>query len=327
MIDEKIRSGFHKALGAWFQAAGRSLPWRDDPSPYRVLVSEFMLQQTTVAAVLPYFARWMRSFPDVATLAAAPEESVLKHWEGLGYYSRARNLHKAAKAIAANFQNKIPAELSQLRSLPGIGPYTAAAIAAFAFDQPVPVLDANIARVIARLFDCRHDITTAAGRRFLEQAATALLPASGGRQHTSALMDLGATICRSGPPECSLCPVQKFCRAADPASLPIKPAKKPVTRFVEWCALATKRRRIFLIQSPGPRWKGLWLLPPAEPSDTEPTATLTYAITRYRVTLHLTSAETHPDWTPFPLDNLPPMPTPHRNALALALTKPRAPIE
>jgi A/G-specific adenine glycosylase len=323
MIDEKIRSGFHKALGAWFQAAGRSLPWRDDPSPYRVLVSEFMLQQTTVAAVLPYFARWMRTFPDVATLAAAPEEAVLKHWEGLGYYSRARNLHKAAKAIAANFQNKIPADLSQLRSLPGIGPYTAAAIAAFAFDQSVPVLDANIARVIARLFDCREDITTAAGRRFLEQAATALLPASGGRHHTSALMDLGATICRSGPPECSLCPVQKFCRAADPASLPIKPAKKPITHLVEWCALATKRRSVFLIQSPGPRWKGLWLLPPTSPSDAEPIASLVYSITRYRVTLHLVTAETHPDWTPFPLDDLPAMPTPHRSALAKASAKAR----
>jgi A/G-specific adenine glycosylase len=131
-------------------------------------------------------------------------------------------------------------------------------------------------------------------------------------------MDLGATICRSGPPECSLCPVQKFCRAADPTSLPIKPAKKPVTRLVEWCALATKRRSVFLIQSPGPRWKGLWILPTAEPGDAEPIATLTYSITRYRVTLHIRPIPPAADWTPFPLDNLPPMPTPHRNALALA---------
>lgn len=318
MIDEKTKTGFQKALGEWFGASGRSLPWRDDPSPYRVLVSEFMLQQTTVMAVLPYFERWMRSFPNVETLASASEESVLKHWEGLGYYSRARNLHKAAKAIAANFHKKIPRDLDHLRSLPGIGPYTAAAIAAFAFDQPVPVLDANIARVIARLFDFPEDITTAAGRRFIEQAAVELLPQKGGRLHTSALMDLGATICKSGAPDCSQCPVQSFCRATDPASLPVKPAKKAITRLVEWRALAIRRRSVFLIPSPGPRWKGLWLLPPAEPSDTEPAASLTYAITRYRVTLHLRETSADPDWRAFDLENLPPMPTPHRNALALA---------
>lgn len=317
MIDAKIRSDFHKALQSWFQAQGRTLPWRDDPSAYRVLVSEFMLQQTTVAAVRPFFARWMRELPDVSALAAAPEEKVLKLWEGLGYYSRARNLHRAAKEIVTRFQGNIPGDPKILRTLPGIGPYTAAAIAAFAFDKPVPVLDANINRLIARLFDFREDITTAAGRTFLENAAAALLPASGGRNHTSALMDLGATLCAAGQPDCLLCPVQKFCRATDPATLPVKPAKKAITRLVEWRALAIRKRSVFLVQSPGPRWKGLWLLPPAEPTDAEPLVSLDYSITRYRVTLYLRESEPHTDWVPHPLAKLPAMPTPHRNILAL----------
>ena len=317
MLDEKSHAGFQKALQAWFRAQGRSLPWRDDHSPYRVLVSEFMLQQTTVAAVLPYFDRWMCALPDVTALAAAPEEKILKLWEGLGYYSRARNLHRAAQAIVINFDGKIPSDLEQLRTLPGIGPYTAGAIVAFAFDKPVPVLDANILRVVARLFDFHSDITTGAGREFLEKAATALLPKSGGRNHTSALMDLGAMICKSGPPDCLLCPVQKFCRATEPASLPIKPRKKKITALVEWRALAIRRNRIYLIPSPGPRWKGLWLLPPAEPTDAEPLLSLTYVITRYKVLLHIREANPEPDWKSFPLDQLPPMPTPHRKAAAI----------
>jgi A/G-specific adenine glycosylase len=315
MIDEK---GFRKALQSWFETHGRSLPWRDEPSPYRVLVSEFMLQQTTVAAVRPFFARWMREFPDVSHLAAAPEEKVLKLWEGLGYYSRARNLHRAAKEIVSKYQGHIPNDPEKLRTLPGIGPYTAAAIAAFAFDIPVPVLDANINRVVARIFDFHGDITTASGRSFLENAAKSLLPAIGGCQHTSALMDLGSMVCKAGPPDCLLCPVRSFCGATDPATLPVKPEKKEVTPIVEWRSLAIRKNQVFLIQSTGPRWKGLWLLPPAEPTDAEPHASLVYSITRYRVTLHLRRIEPQSDWRPFPLDNLPAMPTPHRNALALA---------
>ena len=318
MLEKNTAASFNKALQKWFRACGRVLPWRSNPSPYAVLVSEFMLQQTTVAAVEPYFQRWMTRFPDVASLAAAREEEVMKHWEGLGYYSRARNLHRAAQAVSAEFGGLVPGDLDMLRALPGIGPYTASAVAAFAFDRPVPVLDANIQRVIARLFDSKENIATAAGRAFLHRAATSLLPKKGGRDHASALMDLGATVCRAGEPDCPACPVKAFCQATNPSLLPIKPQKKRATNLTDWRAVSIQRGSICLVKSPGPLWSGLWLLPPAEPFP-EPVHTLSYAITRYKVELHITLAEPDSAWIPFPLDNLPPMPSPHRKAIASVL--------
>jgi A/G-specific adenine glycosylase len=273
-----------------------------------------MLQQTTVTAVQPYFQRWMKRFPDLASLAAAPEVDVMKHWEGLGYYSRARNLHRAAKAVVAQFSGTIPGDLDLLRALPGIGPYTASAIVAFAFDHPVPVLDANIQRVVARLFDFKENISTTSGKRFLDQAASSLLPKKGGRLHASALMDLGATLCRAGEPDCPACPVKAFCRATTPSLLPVKPAKKPITQKEDWRAVSMRKGRIFLVPSPGPTWKGLWLLPPGEPSS-EPLAEISYAITRYKVRLRLVDAEPLQEWQAFSLQNLPPMPSPHRRAI------------
>ncbi|MEI8292632.1 MAG: A/G-specific adenine glycosylase [bacterium] len=309
---------FNKALQKWFRAHGRILPWRSNPSPYAVLVSEFMLQQTTVAAVQPFFQRWMKRFPDAASLASAPEEQVMKHWEGLGYYSRARNLHRAAQDIASQFGGVIPGDLDLLRALPGVGPYTASAVAAFAFDQVVPVLDANIQRVIARLFNFQENITTAAGKKFLDQAAMSLLPKNGGREHASALMDLGATICRAGRPDCLSCPVSRFCRATEPASLPIKPARKAITEIEDWRAYCTQRDKIFLIQSTGPVWKGLWLLPPAASSD-QTLLQVRYAITRYAVNLHIVGAEPLPTWQAFSLGDLPSMPSPHRKVVAMLM--------
>ena len=311
---------FNKALQKWFRAHGRVLPWRSNPSPYAVLVSEFMLQQTTVAAVQPYFRRWMKRFPDVASLAAAPEEEVMKHWEGLGYYSRARNLHRTAKAIVAQFAGVIPGDLDLLRALPGVGPYTASAIVSFAFDKPVPVLDANIQRVIARLFDFKENISTASGKRFLDQAASSLLPKKSGRLHASALMDLGATLCRAGESDCAACPVKAFCRATNPSLLPVKPAKKTITQLEDWRAVSMRKGGIFLIPSPGPTWKGLWILPPGEPSS-EPLAEISYAITRYKVQLRLVQAEPIAGWQAFSLQNLPPMPSPHRRAIEAVLTR------
>ena len=305
---------FRRALGRWFRKHGRELPWRTASDAYSVLVSEFMLQQTTVAAVIPYFARWMERFPDIASLAAADEEAVLKMWEGLGYYSRARNLHRAARAICVA-GGGIPHELSDLRELPGVGPYTAAAIVAFAFDGCVPVLDANIVRVIARLFNYRRPVNAAAGKLFLEQAARSLLPLRGGCAHASALMDLGATICRSGKPDCLSCPVRGFCSATEPETIPCKPARPQVIAETEWRAYATKGRAVYLVRSEGPRWKGLWTLPPCAPSES-PMVVLSYSITRHRVRLEVARcSRQQAGWTAFPAEALPPMPSPHLRAL------------
>jgi A/G-specific adenine glycosylase len=189
---------------------------------------------------------------------------------------------------------------------------------AFAFDQPVPVLDANIQRVVARLFDFRENIATAAGKKFLEQAAASLLPKKGGRLHASALMDLGATLCRAGEPDCAACPVKAFCRATNPSQLPVKPAKKAITHLEDWRAVSMRRDKIFLIQSLGLTWKGLWLLPSAVPCD-ESLCTIRYAITRYQVDLHIVPADPLPAWKSFSLNDLPPMPSPHRKAIAAVL--------
>lgn len=321
MLDRTALPEFHAALGSWFATHGRrGLPWRDSPTPYAVLVSEFMLQQTTVASVIPRFTNWMMRFPDIETLATASEAEVLKSWEGLGYYSRARNLHRAAKAIASCYGGTVPSEPAILRALPGIGPYTAAAIAAFAFDKCIPVLDANVIRLAARLANFQTPVTTAHGMAAIERIATSLLPATGGRAHTSALMDLGSTVCRAGSPDCPACPLKPFCKANSPATLPVKPPRKKPTEVVEARSLAATAEGVHLLQSTGPRWKGLWTLPPcANPGD--PLVTITHAITRYKVRLEIHASDAEPHWTRFPLDKLPAMPSPHRKALALALQK------
>ena len=309
----QLSAAFRRALGGWFREHGRKLPWRGAGDPYSVMVSEFMLQQTTVAAVIPYFARWMNRFPDIRSLAAADEETVLKMWEGLGYYSRARNLHRAARKIMEE-GGKIPHEVTELRRLPGVGPYTSAAIAAFAFDACVPVLDANIIRVVARLFNYGKPANSAEGKLFLERAAHSLLPRRGGCAHASALMDLGATICRSGKPDCPSCPARKFCSATHPEAIPCKPARPRVIAETECRAFATKGHAIYLVRSEGPRWKGLWTLPLGAPSEV-PIVVLTYSITRHRVRLEVARARPQGGWTSFSTEALPPMPSPHRRAL------------
>ncbi|MEI6034530.1 MAG: A/G-specific adenine glycosylase [Verrucomicrobiae bacterium] len=309
-----IPKTFHRALRAWFRKSGRDLPWRRTRDPYAILVSEFMLQQTTVAAVIPYFERWMRAFPDVPSLARADERDVLGHWQGLGYYSRGRNLLRTAREIAKRFGGAIPCELRILRGFPGIGPYTAAAVAAFAFDDCVPVLDANIIRVIARLADYKDPVTAAAGRLFLDRTARRFLPESGGRDHSSALMDLGATICTPGVPDCPACPVRKFCSAKNPEKIPWKPPRKSVIRERDARGFATRGDEVFLVPSDGPRWRGLWLLPPAPPGD-KPILEITFAVTRHRICMEVFRVRPSKSWTPFPLAALPPMPTPHRRAL------------
>jgi len=281
-----------------------------------------MLQQTTVTAVKPYFARWMERFPSVADLAGAEEREIFELWQGLGYYSRARNLHRAAKALMESHEGTIPRDPETLRLLPGVGGYTSAAIAAFAFDAVEPVIDANIARVLARLKSWRHPIDDARGKGFLHKAAVDLLPEKGGRLHNSALMELGALICTARNPRCPDCPVRQECRAVDPGSLPVKRARQKIEDLLEFRGFISHRGKLWLEESAGPRWKGLWLLPAVEPEGRMPEHIEVYPITRFRVTMQLfvETLRKRP-LTGFAPADLPPMPSPHRRAVAAMLKK------
>lgn len=282
------KTEFGKRLRVWFRRQGRNLPWRRTHDPYAILVSEMMLQQTTVAAVVPYFERWMTRFPSVRELAAAEESEVLTMWQGLGYYRRARNLHATAKKIVNERGGEFSADYDSLRGLPGVGDYTAQAVRAFAYDVPAPVLDANVIRVVARLFEIRAPVDTAKGLAQVRTKLEELLPERGGREFVSALMELGALVCRAGRPDCLLCPVKAFCRARKPEMLPVKAPKAPIKERSEQVAWVAERQTLVLQQSTGRRWAGLWRLPPWEGELAgDPATELTYSIVRERVKLRV----------------------------------------
>ncbi|MFO8026645.1 MAG: A/G-specific adenine glycosylase [Opitutales bacterium] len=209
---------FQLALAGWYAEARRPLPWRTQPSVYRTVVSELMAQQTQIKTMLPYFERWMRRFPDFEALAAASEEDVLKHWEGLGYYSRARNLHKLAKAYLA--ASPKPKTREAWQALPGIGPYTSAAIASISFNEPVAVVDGNVVRILARLTHERRSFKSngEAVKAFTDLAGHVLDQANPG-DHNQAMMELGATVCLKRKPLCTVCPVAAFCRGRSSAEI------------------------------------------------------------------------------------------------------------
>jgi len=318
---------FRRDLVLWFKTHGRDLPWRRTTDAYAILVSEFMLQQTQVATVISYYDRWMTKFPNLAALAAASEQEVLSVWQGLGYYSRARNLHRAAKAVMTDHAGRIPRSLESLRSLPGVGDYTAAAVAAFAWDDPVPVVDANIARVLARLTDWRDRIDTADGRQFLRDTAIAIQDgAKCGRLFNSALMELGALVCRSGQPDCLRCPVKRHCTTSVPAALPVK-APRATTEFrIERVAFILEGNQIFLTQADGAKWRGLWHMPGANPRRARVAHSLEYPITKYRVRLDVIVSERPPSdhlraFEVSDLDSVP-IPAPHRRAISAMLEIP-----
>ena len=204
---------FRKNLLQWFGQFQRDLPWRHSSDPYRIWISEIMLQQTRVAAVIPYYGRFLERFPNIRSLAEAPEEDVLRLWSGLGYYSRARNLQKAAQQIVANHGGEFPNNEEDVLALPGIGRYTAAAILSIAFGAKRAVLDGNVARVIARLGAIRGDLRESHRWQGLQKAADGLLDARSPGDWNQAMMELGATVCTPRAPQCLLCPVTKFCRA------------------------------------------------------------------------------------------------------------------
>lgn len=215
----------------WFRAQARDLPWRRDRTPYRVWISEAMLQQTRVDTVIPYFERWMRRFPTVRDLAEADVQEVLKAWEGLGYYARARNLHRAAQRIVADHAGKIPNNAGALRALPGIGPYTVAAVLSLAFDRPQAVLDGNVERVLTRLTAWDADVRHTTVKETLRSMAARLLADHPPGQFNEAMMELGATVCTPQRPLCGDCPLAGICRArrkGTPEHFPFKSARKPI---------------------------------------------------------------------------------------------------
>jgi len=322
------KTDFGRRLRVWFRRHGRDLPWRRTRDPYAILVSEMMLQQTTVAAVVPYFERWMKRFPSVEELATAGESEVLALWQGLGYYRRARNLHAAAKKISVDLRGEVPRDYEGLRNLPGIGDYTAQAVRAFAFDEAVPVLDANVVRVVARLFDIRMPVDTAKGLGKVRAKLDDLLPAKGGHEFVSAMMELGALVCRAGRPDCLLCPVKEFCAAKNPENLPVKAPKAPIKERSELAAWVWDGEAVLLQQSTARRWVGLWRLPPLDGKPPAgPSAELTYSIVRERVTLRIhprskgdlvASAEPRKAFSLRELQQIA-IPSPHRRAIAKLL--------
>lgn len=239
----------------WYDRDARRLPWRVPPGggqadPYRVWLSEIMLQQTTTAAVAPYFAAFTERWPTVEALAAAPEEEVMAAWAGLGYYSRARNLVKCARQVAE--MGGFPDSEAELRKLPGLGAYTAAAVAAIAFGERAVVVDANVERVVARLFEIEEPLPGA--RKAIRERADAITPGARAGDFAQAMMDLGATICTARDPKCLLCPLSADCEAraaGDPARLPVKAAKK---------AKPQRRGTAFWIERDGPKGAEVWLV-------------------------------------------------------------------
>ena len=329
-LSRRAQAGLRRKLASWFRAQGRDLPWRRTRDPYAIMVSEFMLQQTQVATVLDYYRRWMERFPDFRTLATATEAEVLHAWQGLGYYSRARNLHLAAQKLVIVHGGALPDHLPTIAGLPGIGRYTAGAIASFSFDRATPIIDANIARVLARLLDLKEPIDSARGTDLLWRAAEELLPQRAGREHNSALMELGALICLPRKPRCAICPIHNYCRASHPELLPIKKPRPRTVSLSENCAWVVDDGSLLLEQQTGTRWRGLWKLPRALslPRAGSPLVQLQYPFTHHSVTLRVYSGvkpETlgaSQQW--FAIDALDSaaLPSPHRRAIQQILKAP-----
>jgi A/G-specific adenine glycosylase len=284
-IDGKTRRAFQEGLVAWYHRHRRDLPWRRDPTPYAVAVSEFMCQQTQIATVLPYFDRWMKCFPDWRALASAREEAVLKMWEGLGYYRRARMLHGLAAEVVAR-GGELPAGPDELKTFRGIGAYTAGAIASIAFGRRAAVVDGNVERVLCRVFDFDGDLSKTATRKTLWVVAESLLPEAGCGDFNQALMELGATVCTPRQPDCAHCPLHRVCRVKEPESLPVKKREKSIEEK-EILAFIIKDNRLWLELPKMPkRWKGVYRLPmwdEARMERGEEILVHRYGVTKYRI--------------------------------------------
>lgn len=312
--DEKIGQGaFSRKLLAWYVRHHRKLPWRESRDPYGIWVSEIMLQQTTVQAVLPYFERWLALFPSVGSLARAPLRKVLLAWQGLGYYGRARNLHRAARLIVRDHAGRVPDDERALRSLPGFGPYTTAAVLSFAFGRPFPVIDANVRRVLMRIVGMDGQASARNDRILLEHLREDF-PVRRPGLFNQAMMELGALVCRSRNPLCLACPVTGFCAAAREGRQELIPRpRKQATEKIEAVVAVIEDGGRFLIQQRpvGGLLGGLWEFPGgkrkegesreaalrrelseevgAEVTDIRFLTTIIHAYTRFRVSLSVFS--------------------------------------
>lgn len=256
---------FQSQLLGWFHAEKRPLPWRLTYNPYHVWLSEVMLQQTQMERGVGYFLKWIERFPRVTDIAEADEEEILKMWEGLGYYARARNLHKAAKEIAHVYNGEIPCDHKALLALPGIGPYTAAAIASIACGIDIAVVDANVTRIYARIFDIEGSPKEKAIQKSVEEIAVRLLPQGKARYWNQSLMDLGGIVCLPRSPQCDICPVQKICLAFTRGTValrPVKAVKPEAIRIYRKSFLVLYKNKVLVKKIvEGKLWKGLYELP------------------------------------------------------------------
>ncbi len=304
-----------RALLDWYARAKRDLPWRRSRDPYRVWVSEIMLQQTQVERVKDFYVRFLDRFPTVAVLAAAAEHDVLRLWEGLGYYRRARQLHAAAKKIVAEHGGEFPRDIAGLRSLPGIGRYTAGAIASIAFDLPEPIVEANSRRVIARLAAYGKRLDGPRGDEPIWEIATTLVPKKHPGRFNQALMDLGSLVCLPERPLCQTCPLADQCEARRTnrvAGIPMKAARRAVEEIHETAVVVWRAGRVLVVQcGPGEWWEGLWDFPRVpcaaravrrgiDRSEvlsgfacgaTSRLGTITHTVTHHRITLDVVACE------------------------------------
>jgi A/G-specific adenine glycosylase len=316
--DRRKLARFRRALVAWYRRHARQLPWRMTHDPYRIWISEIMLQQTTVVAVVPYFERFLKRFPTLADLAASREQTVLRLWEGLGYYSRARNVHRTARVLVSDYGGAFPEDPAALLELPGIGRYTAGAIASFAFNRPVPIVETNTLRLYTRLMGLRDDPRSASGQKQLWEFAGQIVPHRNPGLFNQALMELGSRVCTPNAPDCPNCPVHTWCRAATngwQTLIPV-PTKRTEPTAVAEIAIAVRRAgKYLLVKRPaGERWAGLWdfiRFGVSEPDRMSPAkivgavleqtglqvalsetlAELRHSVTRFRITLCCHAAE------------------------------------
>jgi len=264
MNADEVQS-FRKALIAWYLSHKRDLPWRDTTDPYRIWVSEVMLQQTQVATVVPYFHRFIDRFQDLASLADADSQEVLKVWEGLGYYARARNLHRAAQIVLKEYGGVMPDRWPEFRRLPGVGDYIAAAVLSIAFGQPYPVVDGNVKRVLARLLVVQDPVNRASSTKRFKAIADTLLEQDEPGTFNQAMMELGAVVCKPQQPVCEGCPVQKMCRAYQSAQVqnyPVKLKKQPTPEYHIAVGVVFKNGHVLITRrKPSGLLGGLWEFP------------------------------------------------------------------